>query len=85
MDVKSLKVLAKACREVGINHFKNSEVEFSLTDESPRLSYYKRKKNESTITVEEQQEIDTDNLTRDQLLMWSTGEGLPGNETEGNT
>lgn len=33
MSPKELKKLAKACREAGIKHFKNAELEFTLTDD----------------------------------------------------
>ena len=42
MDVKALKKLAEACRSAGIKHFKNAEMEFTLTDDKP-VSNYKKK------------------------------------------
>jgi hypothetical protein len=74
IDPKELKKLADACRKAGIKHFKNSELEFTLTDEVP-VSDYKRKKQvflpHSSIIDETIKNADS--LTQDELLFWSTG------------
>lgn len=68
MDPKALKALAKACREAGITKYREGDIEFTLTPDAP-LSEYKKKKSFSP----EVTPIETDTLTDDQLLMWSTG------------
>lgn len=72
MSPKDLKKLAAACRAAGIRSFKNSEVEFTLTDELP-LSNYKQK-----IQTQDdgKHSIETDgwnSLTPEEQLMWSSG------------
>lgn len=71
MDYKELKKLAAECRKAGIKSFKNSECEFTLTDDAP-VSNYKRKTIEkeapgpvidSTFTSEQ--------LSDEQLLFYS--------------
>lgn len=69
-DYKALKKLADACRKVGIKHFKNSEYEFTLTDEVPPPSKYKKKQGALDTT---NAEIETDSLSEEELLYWSVG------------
>lgn len=83
MTLKELKKLAFACRHAGISHFKNNEVEFTLTD-SPPESNYKKKQKETTLNKDSviQGSIETDSLTEEQLLMYSAidpTEGLVSN------
>lgn len=75
IDPKELKKLADACRKAGIKHFKNADIEFTLTEEAP-VSNYKRKKEvimlpEGSLLQETIKNADT--LTEDELLFWSTG------------
>lgn len=74
---KELIKLANACRKAGIKHFRCGDYEFSLSDEAP-VSNYKRK--QSAKVVETTNEFESDSLTEDQLLMWSTG--TPDGEME---
>lgn len=78
MDHKALKKLADACRKAGIKHFKNSEVEFTLSDEGPVSNYKKRTSAQpSSQLIETTDSIfQSDQLTEEQLLLWST----PGDE-----
>lgn len=80
MDFKELKKLADACRKAGIKHFKNADVEFTLSDEGP-VSSYKKRKATKNVTQEESNsvnDIQSDALTQEQLLFWS----LPNAEEE---
>lgn len=74
MNPKELKKLAKACRDAGIKHFKNAEIEFTLADEAPQ-SPYKRKQASNSSTSGDT--IETSELSPDQLLEWSVGGGVP--------
>jgi len=78
VDLKVLNALAKACRKAGIKHFKNSDMEFTLTDETPAA---KRPRGRSAAKVASKamaglssgsDEIQTDGLTDEELLLWST-------------
>ncbi len=73
MDPKNLIKLAKACRAAGIKHYKCPEFEFTLTDEVPVSNYKKRVTAKPQIQETSSSLIETDSLTTDQLLMWSTG------------
>ena len=73
MDYKALKKLANACRQAGIKSFKNSEVEFTLTDEGP-ISNYKRRTIKKTSELKEESTkelLNHDSLTEEQLLFYS--------------
>lgn len=70
IDTKELKKLADACRKAGIKHFKNAEVEFTLSDDLPQ-SNYKKKQVNAPATGPDQ--ITGDSLTEQELLFWSTG------------
>lgn len=80
LDYKALKKLADACRKAGIKHFKNAEMEFTLSDEGP-ISNYKKRSAKSTIeeTKSEKDSFASDTLTEQQLLMWSAIDS-PDNE-----
>lgn len=75
IDPKELKKLADACRKAGIKHFKNADIEFTLTEEAP-VSTYKRKKEVMLIpqgSLLQETIKNADTLTEDELLFWSTG------------
>ncbi len=82
-DYKSLKKLADICRKAGIKSFKNADCEFTLTDEAPVSAYKKRtaKKQSGVTETTEPYLIETDELTQDQLLLWSSGVA-PGESSE---
>lgn len=77
---KELKKLADSCRKAGIKHFKNADIEFTLSDDAP-VSNYKKTKNASKGSIATKnsdssngidQNFQSDDLTEDQLLMWSS-------------
>ena len=69
-DAKTLKKLADACRKAGITKYKCADFEFELSPEVPESNYKKKKKNLQQ-PVEIADEIETDSLSQDALLMWS--------------
>ena len=66
---KELKKLAKACREAGIHYFKGEGFEFTLTGIAPEKVTAKSK----NTTPAEQGEIESDILSQEDLLFWSSG------------
>lgn len=86
-DLKALRKLAEACRKAGIKHYKNDEVEFTLTDELP-ISNYKKRTSKSVYN-DDQTAMETlgtgDSLTDEQMLLWSatpiaTSEDTPSDQ-----
>jgi hypothetical protein len=69
MSPKELKKLADACRKAGIKCYKDSQIEFTLTDEAPVSNY--KKKQEPLKDFGSNYAVETDSLTEEQLLMWS--------------
>lgn len=67
---KELKKLADTCRKVGIKTFKCAQFEFTLTEDIPLTPYQKAKEIKQLHT---QGKIESDELTEDQLIEWSTG------------
>jgi hypothetical protein len=63
--------LAKACRKAGIVHFKSPEYEFTLGDEPVRKPT-KTITQKQLIATSNQGEIETDSLSEDQILFWSS-------------
>ncbi len=82
-NAKDLKKLADACRKAGIKHFKSGNVEFTLSDEVPVSNY--KKKASSYMPTKELDVIDknyqSDELTEEQLLFWSTGTAAQSEDT----
>lgn len=72
-DLKLLKKLADACRKAGIQTFKGHGIEFTLSHVAPESNYRRAKK--SPVSEATQGPIETDGLTQEELLFWSTGEG----------
>lgn len=70
MDYKALQKLAKACRAAGIKHFKNADMEFTLSDEGP-VSNYKRRTSVPETTAEDDIKVES-TLSDEALLFWST-------------
>lgn len=71
---KELKKLAAACRKAGIHTFKCGELEFTLGDEptSTRKGAALRKPPAgSEVSSVIAEDFRTEELTQDQLLMWS--------------
>lgn len=74
-DPKALKKLAAACRKAGIKTYKCGDLEFTLTDEAPVSDYKATKRKQAPTKVSDVDvAFDTDSLTEEQLLMWSTGD-----------
>lgn len=74
-DIKALKKLADACRKAGIKSYKSPEFEFTLTEDAPvkdRRSKKAKAAASTTSTVDQIDKVEVENLTEEQLLMWST-------------
>lgn len=74
-NAKDLKKLADACRKAGISHFKQGDLEFTLTSETP-VSTYKKAQKANLLSPETKVDaidnnFQSDELTEDQLLFWS--------------
>jgi hypothetical protein len=72
-DPKDLKKLADACRKAGIKHFKQGDLEFTLSDEAP-VSNYKKKslpKNLPILSPILDDGSSSEELTQEQLLFYS--------------
>lgn len=67
-----MKKLARICREAGIKHYKTSEFEFTLSDDmtTPVI----RTKAEKLTAAELSAPIESDDLSQEALLFWSSGE-----------
>jgi hypothetical protein len=77
MDPKELKKLVKTCRSLGINHYKGEGFEFTLGDAPEKP---KRITAKSVTNHEQPEEIESDTLTEDQLLMWSVSHSDPSEQ-----
>jgi hypothetical protein len=75
MNEKDLKKLAKACRAAGIKHYKDQQVEFTLTDDYPIITRKKKSKtnDKGELLNNALEAFKTDTLTESQLLLWSVG------------
>lgn len=72
LDIKSLKKLAAACRKAGIKSFKSADFEFVLTDDAPAV--FKRSgKKLPNISESASINIQSDSLSEEELLFWSSG------------
>lgn len=74
-SAKDLKKLADSCRKAGIKHFKSGDLEFTLSDELPPVSNYKKSKAkvEHPTDTGVDPNFTYDDLTQEQLLYWSIG------------
>lgn len=76
-DFKKLKKIADTCRKAGIKHFKCPEFEFTLADDTSVHSYVDNKsKSDLNASNSHSTTIETDTLTEEQLMMWSSGESI---------
>lgn len=74
MDLKELKKLAAACRKAGISHFKSEQYEFTLTEEQPKSAYKLTKETaKSAGKLTSNAKFESDSLSEDELMFWSTG------------
>ncbi len=78
VNFKELKKLAAACRKAGIKSYKDSNFEFTLADHLPSVT--RRSKKASRMPTAATGPFETDSLTDEQLLMWSSS--LDGDKTE---
>lgn len=71
IDFKQLKRLADACRKAGIKSFKGHGIEFTLDDryEPPKPRGKSAQKQNHGVT----DQIETNSLTPEELMFWSTG------------
>lgn len=76
MSPKEIKKLADACRKAGIKSFKNSEVEFTLSDTIPFAQPNTRRVRKATVSdVLEQPDVvinDETTLSDEDILFWSS-------------
>lgn len=72
MKPNELKKLAKACREAGIKHFKNAEIEFTLSDDMPMQ--VARIKREPLTQTELDKPVQSDDMSQEAMLFWSTND-----------
>ena len=79
LDTKLIKKLADACRKAGIRQFKGYGIEFTLSDDAPPQSAYKRK---TAPKQETQQPADPlsptdgwDSMSDEEKLFFSSGDG----------
>jgi hypothetical protein len=70
-DLKALNKLIALCRKQGVKVIKLGDMELTLSDDAPVKTSKKQEFNHT------QGEVDTDSLTDEQLLMWSS---TPNNE-----
>lgn len=75
--LKNLIELAKTCRKAGIKHYKDAQVEFTLTEVEPEQAKRKRRK---PAPLDSTDKIETDGLTDEQLLLWSVQDIPTGDE-----
>ena len=77
VDPKILKKLAKACREAGIKHYKDADMEFTLTDEAPQTSAPRgHKAAPQPAASGVAPEFETDSLSPEELLFWSVNNNI---------
>jgi hypothetical protein len=69
LNPKDLIKLANACRKAGIKHYKQGDIEFTLTDDLPQPQSRRVNTSKTDDSIEDFQ---TDTLTEDQLLFYST-------------
>lgn len=72
MEPKNLEKYVKLCRKYGIEHLKVGEIELKLSQDPPKSPYKTRK--------DAQPAIQTDPVTDEDLLFWSSGGVPPINE-----
>jgi hypothetical protein len=81
MSPKELKKLAAACRSAGILTFKNSEVEFTLSEFAPESKRITQKVQTGAIASMEEDKDHLNSLTEEQMLLWSV-QGIPEESTQ---
>jgi hypothetical protein len=73
MSPGELKKLAKACRAAGISHFKNAEIEFTLTSlpDKPLKPGENRPMATGGLKSVIDEGFEAEGLSQDALLLWS--------------
>ena len=72
IDFKALKKLAEVCRKAGIQHFKNADMEFTLTDSIPEKLPRKAHKAAQSSESGSSAVISEDSgLSPEEMLFWS--------------
>ncbi len=77
--------LAKACRKVGIIHFRSGDVEFTLSDDLPESQTSRGKaalSAPSPAALDAADKFESDGLTEEQLLFYSVQESHEGAVSE---
>ncbi len=81
-DAKALLKLAKACRAAGIVSFEGEGIKFTLSEQAPEN---RRKSRAKAVTVSPADlgpnEVESDDLSPEALLFWSTGDEAAQAET----
>lgn len=67
---KDLKKLASMCRKSGIKQLKIGDIEFTLSEELPTKT---KKSSKQALPEASDTKFETDTLTDNELLFWSTG------------
>lgn len=67
-DLKQLDKIITLCRKRGVKTIKIDNVELTLSDDQPQSNYKKNQEKK-----ESQGRIDSEELTEEQLIAWSTG------------
>lgn len=74
---KELKKLAAACRLAGIKTYKGEGFEFTLSEEAPPVSNYKKKQMAGAPEqpkTSQSESFESDSLSDDALMFWSSGD-----------
>lgn len=79
-DLKALKKLADMCRKCGIKSFKSGAFEFTLSEDVPVSNYKKSKENNQVPLSMPNTSFQSDTLTEDELMFWSTGADIEKSE-----
>lgn len=73
-----LELIIKLCRKQGVKSIKIDNVELTLADERPITKRSKKTKHN-----EVQGDVESDEPTQEELLLWSVGGGMPFNAEGG--
>lgn len=74
-SAKELKKLADACRKAGIKSFKGYGIEFTLSDAVPAPRAYRKAAPKKPVQASDK--IETDEPSEEELLFWSSAQGIP--------
>ncbi len=80
-DFKQLKKLADACRKAGIKHYKQGDLEFTLSDDAP-VKRNRQTKGPNKPYHQDDNRVETSELTPEQLLFYSVQDNLSLGEDE---